>query len=219
LLLLASLLPGYLGCGKRVAVENTPGPKVGVYKVRLDPPEGKARRFRVLLYAALPDRIHAEVITPLGSTALILDGGNGRLAVTFVRDDLAFVGSAEPQALAAVFGVELALDRLVAGLLTGEWSDVRYALDRVSLIDPGLPESMTISGEGQELQLRLRRLQPLRAVEATLGTGEPRPGIEQRPLSELRLHELPIDEAEIDDGRGEDSGDGAEGDPGGPGAG
>jgi hypothetical protein len=137
-----------------------------------------------LLYAALPDRIHAEVITPLGSTVLILDGGNGRLSVTFVRDDLAFVGSAEPEALGAVLGVELPLDRLVAGLLTGELPDVRYSVDRVALSDPGLPESMTIAGEGQQLELRLRKLQPQRAAETRLGTGEPRPGVQRRPLSE-----------------------------------
>jgi hypothetical protein len=174
----------------------TGGAEVGVYKARLEPAEGKPRRFRLLLFAMLPDRIHGEVVSPLGSTVLIFDGGGGQLSVTFVRDRIAFVGPADGAALEAVLGLDLPLEELVRGLLLGELTDPRHRIVRTSSRDPGLPDALEISGERQLLQLRLKKRQPLRSSEAELGRGEPPPGMERRPLSELRLHDLPIDDGE-----------------------
>ncbi len=64
-----------------------------LYKARVGGAEGaRPRRFRLLLFAELPDRLHGEVISPLGRTEMIADAGGGRISVLFVRDRVAFVG-------------------------------------------------------------------------------------------------------------------------------
>jgi hypothetical protein len=191
-----ALLCCVTACGPKRAprTEPTYGAEVGVYKARLEPTEGKIRRFRLMLFATLPDRIHGEVVSPLGSTVLIFDGGGGQLSVTFVRDRIAFVGPADGAALEAVLGLDLPLEELVRALLVGELASTRHRITRTASRDPGLPDSLEIADGRQLLQLRLKKRQPLRTSDAELGRGEPPPGMERRPLSELRLHELPIED-------------------------
>ena len=82
--------------GSSVAVGSGEAGPVGLYRARLEHPDGSSDRFKLLLHAALPDRLHGEVLAPVGGTVLIFDGGGGRMAVTFVRDRVSFVGPASP---------------------------------------------------------------------------------------------------------------------------
>jgi hypothetical protein len=174
---------------------------VGVYKGRIEPVEGKARRFRLLLFAAFPDRIHGEVLSPLGAPQLIVDGGGGRLAVTFVRDRESFAGPARGDVMDRILGVRLELDEWVRALLTGEAAGDEHHLERIGPETGELPEALTIRSEGGTLTLVLKRLRPLRADPTLLGTGRPPEGMRVRPLEDLdgegeRLERLAGDEAE-----------------------
>jgi hypothetical protein len=176
------------------------GHTVGVYKGRVVNAEGKPRRFRLQLFAALPDRIHGEVLSPLGAPQLIVDGGGGQLAVTFVRDGESFVGQARGDVVARILGIRLELDELVRALLTGETVGGEHRLERTGRGPGELPEAVTIRTEGGTLALELKRLRPLRADPTLLGTGRAPHGTRIRPLEELddegeQLERLVGDEA------------------------
>lgn len=156
-----------------------------MYKGRVENADGKGRRFRLLLFAALPDRLHGEVLSPLGAPQLIVDGGSGKLAVTFVRDGESFVGRAHGDVVARVLGVHLELDELVRALLIGESVGGGHPLERMGRGAGELPQAVTIRTEDGTLALELKRLRPLRADPTLLGTGQPPEGTRVRPLEEL----------------------------------
>jgi len=157
----------------------------GLYKGRIEDGAEKPRRFRLLLYADLPDRVHGEVLSPLGTPQLIVDGGAGRLAVTFVREGESFVGPSSAEDLGRILGVRLGLRDLVRALLTGECDSGDYRLDRSDDPVPGLPQTLSIRGRSSSLTLDLRRLRPVAADPAALGTGQPPAGTTVRPLGDL----------------------------------
>jgi len=163
------------------------GAVVGHYRGRVETDEGETRKFRVVLFAELPDRIHAEVIGPLGSTQLILDGGDGALAVTAVRRGLAWVGPSRPEALAAIVGVPLSLEQLVRALLIGEivCDDCRVLRTGRSL--GTLPEQFEVRLAGNLLSLELKRLRALERGADELGRGRPPDGVSVHPLAEIDL--------------------------------
>ena len=181
-----------LACVGRRGLETAAEvPVVGYYKVRLSQPERRARRFRMLLFAERPDRIHGEIVTPVGSTALIFDGGGGRLAVTLPGEGRAFAGAAGDDSLERLFGLRLTLEELVSALLTGRVSNPGLTLRREPSTSEGLPRSLEISSAGTSLRMELRRYQPAGADLSRLGTGRPPDGFEIQPLTELQLTEIP----------------------------
>ena len=158
---------------------------VGRYSGRIDTAEGRTRRFRLLLFAELPDRFHGEVLPPVGGPRLIVDGGGGRLAVTFVRDGESFVGSPSREVLEQVLGVPVDLEQLVRALLRGEGVGEDLRVDRTGPPEPGLPERLVLAGGNATLALELKRLRPLAVDRAPLGTGQPPAGTRVRPIEEL----------------------------------
>jgi len=164
---------------------------MGVYRARLEDSTGQSRRFRLLLYATLPDRIHGEILSPVGTTEVIVDGGDGRVTVTLPRKRVAYTGAGDAAALEKVLGVRLSLEELVRGLLGHGVSDSGYDVERKPAGQVGLPAELRIEGSGHRLSLRLKSKQPLRVSTATLGTGEPPPEMELRPLATLEPVELP----------------------------
>lgn len=170
------------GRGNRLPAGPGAGPMVGLYKARLEESAGRSERFRLLLFAAPPDRIHGEVLTPVGGTALIFDGGGGRIAVTLVRDRVAFAGPAGPEVIEKLVGVPVGLEELVESLLSGS----RPAGASVVLREPGgregLPERFEISAGERSLQLQLKKMRNLGRPDGGLGTGEPPEGMELLPL-------------------------------------
>lgn len=170
-----------------------PGAEMGIYRATLDAPSGKTRKFRLLLYARLPDRIHGEILSPVGTTEAIFDGGDGRVAVTLPRDRVSYVGDGNATAMAKVLGVRLSLEELVSSLLGAEQRSGAYVVERSPAGQSGLPEWITITGSGYRLALQLRKKQPLRVSTATLGNGEPPPSMERRPLESLEGLTFPDD--------------------------
>ena len=145
--------------------------------------------------------MHAEVLSPLGRTHLVLDAGEGRLAVTFARDGESFVGRAEPEILARILGVPLELEALVGALLTGPPGPPGIRVARTGGEGPGLPQTLEVTGDGATLFLELRRLRPLGVDPGTLGTGRPPGGTRVRPIEELEEQGRRL-EAVGDDGGG-----------------
>jgi len=166
---------------------------MGLYHARVEWPSEPARRFRLLLWAEEPDRIHGEILSPLGTTELILDGGAGRLAVTIPRDRVAYVGDADASSLGTVLGLDLTLEQLVGVLLGSDAELTGHPCVREPRGAPGLPRRLDIDEDGHRLSLKLKRLEPLRVSTEFLGTGEAPAGVEVRPLDALRPIELPDD--------------------------
>lgn len=176
------------GCtGIRGVPETLPDSNVvGVYRVHARDAAGKERRFRLLLFAELPDRLHGEVLSPLGSTEMIVDGGNGRLAVTLVDEGVAFTGIARRADMQRILGVSMTLGELVRGLLTGASpADGSQRVERDASTAVGLPKRIRIEADGGGLLLELKRFRPMRFPAAGLATGSPPDGVEIRPLDEL----------------------------------
>ena len=92
--------------------------RFGVYRARFVESGHSARKAKVFLFASLPDRLHAEVVPPVGGPALIIDGGHGRLAVTVNSRDAAWVGDAREDVLETILGFPVTLEALVSALLT-----------------------------------------------------------------------------------------------------
>ena len=57
------------------------GPLVGVYRVAIDDGHGAARGAKLSLWAERPDRLHVELIAPVGGVTLILDAGGGNACI------------------------------------------------------------------------------------------------------------------------------------------
>ncbi len=168
-------------------VDTASGPRIGVYRGRLVEPEGKNRRFRLLLFVELPDRVHAEVISPLGSTVMIVDGGAGELAVTLSRDGVSYVGEARPEILERILGVRLSLEELVRGFLSGiespECDDC--SVTRSAEEENGLPRTVEFLSHASSLSFELKKVRPLGEPTEALGTGRPPEGTEIRALDDL----------------------------------
>jgi hypothetical protein len=165
-----------------VPAEPGAGPVVGLYKARLEEAGGRSEKFRLLLFAAAPDRIHGEVLTPVGGTALVFDAGAGRIAITLVRDRVAFAGPAGPDVFEKLIGVPVRLERLVDSLLTGRSYGGGPTVAREPAGREGLPERFEISAGGRRLELQLKRVRALDRRDGGLGTGDPPAGLELLPL-------------------------------------
>jgi hypothetical protein len=164
---------------------------VGLYRATVVDGEGRAKKFRLLLFAAHPDRLHGEVLSAVGTTEMIVDAGSGRMSVAFTRERLAYVGEAEPEALEKIMGVGLPLAAVVQRLLTGAPGDGDYEVLRTPATGEGLPRALEIGAAGGRLVLKLKRLRPSPSRPANLGTGTPPDGMTVLPLDELEAVELP----------------------------
>ena len=193
------LLVGGCGGGHRPTRDLADGPHAAVYRARFESAPGEqARKFRLLVYAAEPDRLHGEILSAVGTTELILDAGGGRVSVFFARDRIAFVGSADEEVFDALLGVPVSVEDLVLALLGNRPENSRLASRAWTLTSAGAPYPDTIRLEDGErsFELRLKRIRAIRADPATLGTGRPPPGAEQRPLEDLDPEGIPGIETE-----------------------
>jgi len=157
-------------------------PHVGYYKATLERESGRDRKFRLLLFVDVPDRIHAEILSPLGNPQLIVDGGGGKMAVSFLRDDLSFVGAATPEVFDHLLGLELDLEQWVSAV-RGGLEHPSISIDREG--SGSLPDRLEMQRAGQRLTLELRRRQPAPADGSSLGVGAPPDGMRTRPLTDL----------------------------------
>jgi len=186
-----ALLAAGAGCAARrgPAREGAgPAPLVGYYSGRLEEAGRPARGFRVMLFVEAPDRIHAEVLSPLGTPELVLDGGAGLLAVTLVDEGRTYAGPARPEALFLALGLPIEIGQLVEAVRTGEAGDSGW---RVTRAGPrgSLPETLELAAADLVLTLRRKRLRVLDRPRGELGTGRPPAGVEARPLDEFVARE------------------------------
>jgi hypothetical protein len=171
--------------------EPIPSSAVGVYRAAVFDDEGRLRKFRLLLFAAQPDRMHGEVLSAVGTTELVVDAGDGKMSVAFPRDRLAYVGEAAPEAVEKILGVSISLVDVVRSLLTGAPGDGGYEVLRTPVAGDGLPRALEITAGERGLSLKLKRLRPLPHGADDLGTGRPPEGMTVLPLEELEAVELP----------------------------
>jgi hypothetical protein len=175
-------------------------PAAAVYRVRFDPGAGGTqRRFRLLVHAADPDRLHGEIVSAVGTTELVLDAGAEGVSVLFVRDRVAYVGAADERALDALLGVPLA-PRTMVDVLRGRDPGISGLEWVIVPGDRGYPREISLSDGPRRLSLELKRLRPIRADPATFGTGRPPAGVETRALELLDPDSVPGIETD-DEGR------------------
>jgi hypothetical protein len=184
----------FLSCAGSVRIPTADiqaGRVTAIYRVQIDDGESGSRKFRLLLFASLPDRLHAEALSAVGTTELIVDGGGDRISIAVVREKIAYVGDAGPESMKKLLGLELSLEELVRILLTGEREGVAVDMERIPERGGGLPRLLEISAEGRSAHFRLKRLRPLPARPELLGTGTPPARMKTLPLDELDRLELP----------------------------
>jgi len=191
LLLAAACLLSCAGSGKIPASDLRAGNVTGLYRVLLQADGAESRKFRLLLFAAEPDRLHAEALSAVGSTELIVDGGGGRISISIVRERISYVGDADPEAMEKILGIALSLEQLVRALLTGEQSVGSFEMERNPKHGSGLPSWLKISSEGRSAEFKLKRLRPMRGRAELLGTGAAPERMKVLPLEELEALELP----------------------------
>lgn len=172
------------GCAARRPAQAAPSTTFGIYRGRYTAPDGTDIRFRAWIFAALPDRIHAEVVGPAGGAHWIVDGGSGRLAVTSIADAACYTGGATPDAVAAALGVKVSLRDLVAAFLGASGAGAGPGLVREP-DRPGLPARFTLTSEGRVLALEKQSERTRDGGAAALGSGAVPPGVEVRPLEDL----------------------------------
>lgn len=193
------LLLAGCGSGRIPNRDLAQGPYAAVYRARFESAPGeRARKFRLLVYAAEPDRLHGEILSAVGTTELILDAGGGRVSVFFVRDRIAFVGPADADLLDTLLGIPLRVEDFVQALLGKRPEDSQLASGAWTLVPPGqtYPDTVRLEDGERNFELRLKRIRPIRADPATLGTGRPPRGAEQRPLEDLDPETIPGIETE-----------------------
>jgi hypothetical protein len=184
--LLAGILLGAAACGQTHGPHGVPageGPLVGVYRADVRDGVAAPRHVKLLLWAEAPDRLHAELLGPVGGVRYTLDAGGGRAYVVDAEERIAFAGASGPEAVRALTGLPVTIEEAVAALLDGAGSsDLRVAARDGER--GRLPEHLTIESGARVLELRLVRLERGSAAVA-LGRGEPPAGMTTRPLSEL----------------------------------
>jgi hypothetical protein len=157
----------------------------GVYRASFVPgTEHDERRFRLLLFAALPDRLHAEILPPVGAASLIVDAGEGRLSVLSSRDRIAYVGDASREALRKAIGVDTTVEALVRALVAGEAPGGGVEVEREPEGGTGLPRRFTIRSRDLSLSLTLEGVRKVKGG-GPLGVGAPPEGTPTAPLDEL----------------------------------
>jgi hypothetical protein len=178
--------------GVRLPAEDIRAGKVtAVYRVLLGGGDSEPQKFRLLLFASNPDRLHAEALSAVGSTELIVDGGGGRISIAVMRERVAYVGEAGPETMKQLLGVALSLEELVRILLTGEYDGEGFEMERIPERGGGLPQFLEIRAEGRSARFKLKRLRPMPAKPELLGTGTPPGRMKTLPLDELDGIELP----------------------------
>jgi len=175
-----------LACGSRKHASRIPegdGPLVAAYRAELSRPGEGERKARLLVWAEAPDRLHAELLPPLGGSPVTLDAGGGRAVLVNASERVAYVGDAGPDALASLTGVRIGVDEAVAALLSGIAPE-GARIEREADAPDALPTRFSIEVGGARLALTRVRWERGAKGARELGTGKPPEGWDVRPLAE-----------------------------------
>jgi hypothetical protein len=160
------------------------GPLVVVYKVAIDDGSGAVRGARLSVWAEAPDRLHAELIAPIGGVKFILDAGGGNACIVDVAAATAYVGADGPGAIEALVGVRVSVADAVAALLHGASPD-GLAVTRIGGADGDLPHSIRIADGARSIVLARVRVERGKTDPRSLGTGIPPKQLPLRPIESL----------------------------------
>jgi hypothetical protein len=176
-----------LACAQAHRNDGVPvggGPLIAVYKPSIDDGRRVARGAKLAVWAERPDRLHAELVAPVGGVTYILDAGDGNACVVDVASATAYVGPDTPGAIEALAGVRVSIADAVAALLDGV-SPAGLTVTRVGGTGGTLPERIRIDDGARSLALQRVRWERGRSEAATLGTGIPPGNLPVRPLGDL----------------------------------
>jgi hypothetical protein len=159
------------------------GPLVGIYKTVSGDEDRATRGMRLSIWAALPDRLHAEVMGPVGGVHFVVDAGGGKVCVIDVDGATAYAGDDDPAAFDALVGIRVSFRDAVGALLSGTSPD-GWTVSRDGPVD-ALPSSIRIDDGANSLALTRSGFARGAAGGRALGSGEPPGTLPVRPLSEL----------------------------------
>lgn len=161
------------------------GPLVGTYKAAFTEDTGRTRRARLLLWIERPDRLHAELLAPVGGSRLTLDAGGGRACLVDASEGIAYVGAAGHGAIEALTGLRVTIAEVIAAALDGASAD---GIDVQRSPDPpgSLPSRLRLTTGGTALALEWVAWERIGNPAENLGTGAPPAGLTVRPLDAWR---------------------------------
>lgn len=176
-----ALLPA--GCAGRRPPSLAPDAPnaIGIYRGRAFDGDRKGPRFRVLLAAVPPDRLHVEILPPVGGPAWILDGGGGRVCLASVEERRAWSGSGDADTVERLLGLRASLADLVAAIVAGASPGDGWTVKRRPA-EGGLPERIEIARAGRGIALERRDVRP---AKREVGTGAPPSGFRVGPAEEM----------------------------------
>lgn len=164
------------------------GPLIVVYKAAIDEGHGARRGAKLALWAKAPDRLHAELIAPVGGVIYTLDAGGGNVCIVDVRAATAYVGEDGPGAITALTGVRVSVADAIAALLFGVSAE-GVTVTRVGAADGSLPDTLRIEDGVRSLGIERVRVERGRIDPDALGTGLPPDRLRLRPLGTLGAEE------------------------------
>lgn len=176
-----------IGCAQSRTVLGNPagsGPLFGVYKAEVDAGDGAVRHAKISLWAEAPDRLHAELLGPMGGVAFILDAGGGKTCVIDLGAATAYVGEDGVDAIERLVGVRVTVTDAVAALLSGT-APSGLSVTRSGVAEGSLPEALRIAEGSRSLALTQVRLVRGAGDPAALGTGVPPAKFAVEPLAHL----------------------------------
>jgi len=139
---------------------------------------------RVLLWAETPDRLHAELLSPVGGVRFVLDAGRGSACVVDVAAATAYAGPAGPRAIEGLVGLPVSIEDAVDALLTGT-TPAGLRVERGGGEDGDLPKHFVIARGRRSLELTRVRFERGGQPAGALGTGQAPPGLTLHPLEDL----------------------------------
>jgi len=160
------------------------GPLVGVYRAAIDDGNGAVRGAKLSIWAERPDRLHVELISPVGGVTFILDAGGGDACVIDAGAATAYVGKDGPEAIAALVGVRVSVAEAIAALLEGA-PPRGLAVTRTGAADGALPEKIPIADGVRSITLARIRYERGTTDTRSLGTGVPPKQLPVRPIEDL----------------------------------
>jgi hypothetical protein len=185
LILSLSLL--ILACSGTRSSDRVPsgtGPVIAVYKAVIDDGSGPVRGAKLAVWAGRPDRLHAELIAPVGGVTFIVDAGGGNACIVDVAGATAYVGDDGPSAIEALAGVRLSVADAVGALLDGT-APAGLTVKRTGDLLGALPEKLTIADGARSLVLDRVRYARGTTDPKALGTGLPPGNLAVLPLDRL----------------------------------
>ena len=160
------------------------GPLIAVYKSVIDDGHGATRGARLAVWAERPDRLHVELIAPVGGVTFTLDADGNRACLVDVATGTAYVGDGGPGAIEALVGVRLSIAQAVTALLEGVAPEGASVTRRGAAVG-ALPDEFRIADGARSLTLDRLRFERGSADPRTLGTGNPPAHLAVRPLASL----------------------------------